>query len=92
MEKDVCVYIPKKVKLERVVVMKTPQTTDPPQGINTAAWNLSVACTVFFEQKYRDKPIEVIGVVYGVGFFYSCTTAAVFSELHDQLDNLERHE
>ena len=36
-EKDVCVYIPKKVKLERIVVMKTPQTTDPPQGINTAA-------------------------------------------------------
>jgi len=27
-EKDVCVYIPKKVKLERVIVMKSPQPDD----------------------------------------------------------------
>jgi len=27
-EKDVCVYIPKKVKLERVIVMKSSQPDD----------------------------------------------------------------
>ena len=36
-EKDVCVFIPKKVKLERVVVMKAPQTAgDQRQEINIA--------------------------------------------------------
>ena len=31
-KKDVCLYVPKKVKLERVIVMKTPQE----QEINVA--------------------------------------------------------
>jgi len=35
-EKDVCVYVPKKVKLERVIVMKTPQKVDGRQEINVA--------------------------------------------------------
>jgi len=37
-DKDVCVYIPKKVKLDRVIVMKTPQTDGHQhQQINIAA-------------------------------------------------------
>ena len=38
-KKDVCVYVPKKVKLERVVVMKTPQKVagaDRREEINVA--------------------------------------------------------
>jgi len=48
-EKDVCVFIPKKVKLERVVVMKAPQTAgDQRQEINIAGWSLDTASTLAY--------------------------------------------
>jgi len=44
-EKDVCVYIPKKVKLERVIVMKTSRTAGD-QSATTAAAAATAAAQI----------------------------------------------